>query len=199
MTRECMGTLAWVLMCHLLHGQLSVVLFPHFVWYLFFWWINQIKTDPIQFCFMSSLYYYFSLVPSMLWHCWLSSRKSIQPVKNHWVAGMVICLERGADLHMTQLMPLPLTVSCFSKIHIGFTFLVPVHPGSPRQKAVKWVCVCACVRACMYVLLFFHRRLTLQHGIKGVFFVLRLLVIFHQFGLENGTLLFSTICSLCAD
>ena len=151
MTRECMGAFAWVLMCHLLHGQLSVVLFPHFVWYLFFWWINQIKTDPIQFCFMSSLYYYFSSVPSMLWHCWLSSRKSIQPVKNHWVAGMVICLERGADLHMTQLMPLPLTVSCFSKIHIGFTFLVPVHPGSPGQKAVKWVCVCVCVRACVYV------------------------------------------------
>jgi len=38
---------------------------------------------------------------------------------------MVICLERGADLHMAQLMPLPLTVSCFSKIQIGFTFLVP--------------------------------------------------------------------------
>ena len=48
-----------------------------------------------------------------------------------WGAGMVICLERGADLHMAQLMQLPLTVSCFSKIHIGFTFLVPAHPGSP--------------------------------------------------------------------
>ena len=36
---------------------------------------------------------------------------------------MVICLQRGADLHMAQLMPLPLTVSCFSKIQIGFTFL----------------------------------------------------------------------------
>ena len=41
---------------------------------------------------------------------------------------MVICLERGADLHMAQLMPLPLTVSCFSKIQIGFIFLVPAHP-----------------------------------------------------------------------
>ena len=59
-----------------------------------------------------------------------------------WGAGMVICLERGADLHMAQLMPLPLTVSCFSKIHIGFTFLVPTHPGSPGQRAVKRVCVC---------------------------------------------------------
>ena len=43
---------------------------------------------------------------------------------------MVICLERDADLHIAQLMPLPLTVSCFSKIQIGFTFLVPAHPGS---------------------------------------------------------------------
>jgi len=37
-------------------------------------------------------------------------------------------------------MPLPLIVSCFSKIQIGFTFLVPAHPGSPGQRAVKWVC-----------------------------------------------------------
>ena len=36
---------------------------------------------------------------------------------------MIICLERGADLHMAQLMPLPLTVSRFSKIQVGFTFL----------------------------------------------------------------------------
>jgi len=55
---------------------------------------------------------------------------------------MVVCLERDADLHMAQLMPLPLTVSCFSKIQIGFTFLVPAHKGSPGQRAVKRVCVC---------------------------------------------------------
>ena len=55
---------------------------------------------------------------------------------------MVTCLERGADSHMAQLMPLPLTVSRFSKIQIGFTFLVPAHPGSPGQRAVKRVCVC---------------------------------------------------------
>ena len=66
---------------------------------------------------------------------------------------MVICLERGADLHMVQLMPLPLTVSCFSKIQIGFTFLVPAHLGSPGKRAVKrvCVCVCVCVRACVCV------------------------------------------------
>ena len=57
---------------------------------------------------------------------------------------MVICLERGADLHMAQLMPLPLTVSCFSKIPTGFTFLVPAHLGGPGKRAVKRVCVCVC-------------------------------------------------------
>ena len=50
-----------------------------------------------------------------------------------------------ADLHMAQLMPLPLTVYCFSKIQTGFTFLVPAHPGSPGQWAVKRVSVCVCV------------------------------------------------------
>ena len=55
---------------------------------------------------------------------------------------MVICLEQGADFHMAQLIQLPLTVSCFSKIQIGFTFLVPAHPGSPGKRAVKRVCVC---------------------------------------------------------
>jgi len=46
-----------------------------------------------------------------------------------WGAGMVICLERGADLHMAQLMPLPLTLSCFSKIQIGFTLSGTGSPG----------------------------------------------------------------------
>jgi len=57
-------------------------------------------------------------------------------------------------LHMAQLMPLPLTVSCFSKTQIGFTFLVPAHPGSPGQRAVKRVCVCVCV--CSHFLLNFQ-------------------------------------------
>jgi len=56
---------------------------------------------------------------------------------------VVIGLERGADLHTAQLMPLPLSVSCFSKIQIGFTFLVlPARTGNPGQRAVKRVCVC---------------------------------------------------------
>ena len=62
---------------------------------------------------------------------------------------MVICLEQGADLHMTQLMPLPLTVSFFSKIQIGFTFL-EVPEKEPLNGCVC-VCVRACVRACVCV------------------------------------------------
>ena len=58
---------------------------------------------------------------------------------------MVISLERGADLHMAQLMPLPLTVSFSSKIQIGFTFLVPAHLGSSGKRAIKLACVCVCV------------------------------------------------------
>jgi len=53
--------------------------------------------------------------------------------KKRWGVGVVICLERGADLHAAQLMPLPLTVSCFSKVQIGFTFLVLADLGSPES------------------------------------------------------------------
>ena len=58
-----------------------------------------------------------------------------------WGAGVVICLERGADLHMAQPMPLPLqlTVSCFHKLQIGFTFLVPAYPRCPEKEAAKRV------------------------------------------------------------
>jgi len=76
----------------------------------------------------------------------LGGRKGIRPVKTEWWgAGVVICLERGADLHVAQLMPLPLTVSCFSGIQIGFAFLVPAHLGGPGKRAVKRMCVYVCV------------------------------------------------------
>ena len=82
------------------------------------------------------------MLPSVLWCCWLGGRKGIWPVKTEWWGvGVVICLERGADLQMAQLMSLPLSVSCFSKIQIGFTFLVPAHLGSPGKGPLYW-CVC---------------------------------------------------------
>jgi len=71
----------------------------------------------------------------------LGGRKGIRHVKKleWWGAGVAISLERSADLHIAQLMPLALTISCFSKIPTGFTFLVPAHP----DKGPLNECVCA--------------------------------------------------------
>ena len=81
--------------------------------------------------------------PSVLWRCWLGGRKGIRPVKN-WVVRCWHGYLSGARCRLAhaQLMPLPLTISCSSKIQIGFTFLVQAHLGSPGQRAVKRVCVC---------------------------------------------------------
>ena len=79
---------------------------------------------------------------------------------------MVVCLERGADLHMAQLMPLPLTVSCFSKIQIGFTFLVPAHLGSPGKGPLNG-CVCVCVCVCAFIVMELL-RITRQIHCKAV-------------------------------
>ena len=83
-------------------------------------------------------------LPSVLWRCWLGGRKGIQGVKN----SVVECwcgLEQGADLHMTQMMPLPLTISCFSKIHIGFTFFWYWLTRVVPEKGPLIGCVCVCV------------------------------------------------------
>ena len=81
---------------------------------------------------------------------------------------MVVSLERGADLHMAQLMPLPLTVSWFSKIQIGFTFLVPAHAGNPDKGPLN-VCVCVCVCVCLSVCLSIYlgwRRGVVVSGVR---------------------------------
>jgi len=85
-------------------------------------------------------------MPSVLGHCWLGCRKGIRPVKKlsgGVLAWLSVWSEVQTCIIMAQLMSLPLTLSRFSKIQIGFTFLVPAHTGRPGQKAVK--CVCACV------------------------------------------------------
>ena len=71
---------------------------------------------------------------------------------------MVICMEQSADLHMAQLMPLPVTVSCFSKIQIGFTFLVLAHLGSPGKGLLNG-CGCVCI----------HKKLCSDCTIKNCF------------------------------
>ena len=82
---------------------------------------------------------------SVLWCCWLGGRKGIRPVTNMewWGAGMIICLERGAnDLHMVQLMPLPPRHLLLQQNPEWFILLVPAYPGCPGKKAVERLCVC---------------------------------------------------------
>ena len=74
---------------------------------------------------------------------------------------MVICLERCADLHTAQLMLLPLTVSCFSKIQIGFTFLVPAYMGSPGKGLLNG-CVCVSVQWLLQCHILLYTVLTLN-------------------------------------
>jgi len=69
------------------------------------------------------------------------------------LADVVMCLGQGANLHVAQLMPLPLTISCSSKSRLvlpswcRLTWVVP----DKIQEGCKMVCVCvrACMRACM--------------------------------------------------
>ena len=75
-----------------------------------------------------------------------------------WGVGMVICLERGADLHMTQLMPLPptvlLTVSCFSKSRLVFPFWYRLTQVVPDKGPLDG-CVCVCVYMLRHYLVLF--------------------------------------------
>ena len=82
---------------------------------------------------------------------------------------MVIYLQRGADLHMVKLMPLPLAVSCFINIQIGFTFLVPACLGSLGKKWPLNGCVCACVCFVAYSKQVFKYLL---RGFPGLFTVI---------------------------
>ena len=88
-----------------------------------------------------------------VWRCWLGGRKGIRPVKN-WVVGCWHgCLGWGADLHIDQQMPLPLTISCSSKSRLVLTFLVlpfwylltRVVPDIFQKSSKTVVCVCVCV------------------------------------------------------
>ena len=64
---------------------------------------------------------------------------------------MVVCMQQGADLHMAQLMPLPLTFSCFSKIQIGFTFWYRLTRVVLDKGPINGcVCVCVCARSCLW-------------------------------------------------
>ena len=82
--------------------------------------------------------------PSVLWRCWLGSRKGIWPVKN-WVVGCWHGYLFGARCRLAYGPADATATHClllqYSKIQIGFAFLVWAHPGYPGQRAVKWMCV----------------------------------------------------------
>jgi len=95
----------------------------------------------------------------------LVGRQEGHPACKKLSGGLLLWLSvwsEGADLHMAQLMPLPLTVSCYSKIQIGFTFLVLAYPGGPRKRAFKQVCVYVCcfIYLCYLYLLIISTVLT---------------------------------------
>ena len=100
------------------------------------------------------------IMPSVLWRCWLGGKKDIRPAKKTewWGAGMVICLERGADLHMAQVMPLPLTVPCFSICRLALPFWYRLTWVVSDKRLLNgcvcvcvFVCVCVCVCVCVWV------------------------------------------------
>ena len=106
---------------------------------------------------------------------------------------MVICLEQSADLHIAQLLPLPLTVSCFSKIQIGFTFLVLAHLGSPgkgplngrlirkhtyrrdtlQKSKINQICMVIHTRACLMILLTRLRGRASTRKVKPIWILLK--------------------------
>jgi len=75
---------------------------------------------------------------------WLGGRKGIRPVKNRVVGCWCGCLEQGAVLHMAQLMPLTLTVSCFSKSRLVLPFWYRLTWVVPEKGPLNG-CVCVCV------------------------------------------------------
>jgi len=102
--------------------------------------ISTTRSHLTNLYYMHTTHTAFSALPSVLWCCWLGIKKGIRACKN-WVVGCWHGYLSAARCRLIQLMQVPFTVSCFSKIQIAFSFLLPVHPGSAGQRAVKWVCV----------------------------------------------------------
>jgi len=111
-------------------GKLFIIdfIFGRLLWFLFHY-LNL-------FCYL--LDHFSAVSPSVLWCCWLGSRKGIRPVKN-WVVGCWRGYLSGVRcwLHMAQLMPLPLTISCSSKSRLvlpeWFCFSGPAYPVCPGK------------------------------------------------------------------
>jgi len=115
----------------------------HWLWKWYRYPRSNISSYTI--CVYMYVCMYVFVIPSVLWRRWLGGRKVIRPVKTEWWgAGVVICLERDADLHMAQLMPLPLTVSCFRLVLPFWSRLTWVGPEKGPLNRCVYVCICCC-------------------------------------------------------
>jgi len=110
-----------------------------------FWHLSSLIRDLEMFCSrwllkdpFSALTHPFSALTLLV------GRQEGHPACKKLSGGMLVWLSVWSNVHLAQLMPLPLTVSCLSKIQIGSTFLVLAHLGSPGKRAVKRMCVCVC-------------------------------------------------------
>jgi len=100
-----------------------------------------------QFCLMNITLIMLQDLPSVLWLCWLGSRKGIQPIKTQWWgAGMVISLRQGADMHMAQLTPLPLTISCSCKSWLVLPFWYRLTQIVSDEGLLNKCCCCNAAR-----------------------------------------------------
>ena len=128
--------------------------------------LSKVKAEFVQHILSLAL-----PLPSVLWHCWLGGRKGIRPVEN-WVVGCWRgCLGWGADLHIAQQMPLPLTISCSSKSRLVLTFLVYLSGTCSRgwsrtysRRALKQLCMLSL--ACK-IIVCIQSNQSLQFYVKG--------------------------------
>ena len=106
---------------------------------------SQSCTFASLFLLQAFTFEWYIMLPSVLWRCWLGGRKGKWwSVKNEWLgAGVVVCLEQGAHLHMAQLMPLLLTVSCLSKSRLVLPFWYRLT-RVVLEKGPLNGCVCVC-------------------------------------------------------
>ena len=125
-------------------NNLPILIFPEGMsrcWFLYhFVTAAPLFSQSVVFgtlCALCSTVLSFDL-PSMLWRCWLGSRKGIRLVKK-LSDGVLAWL---SVLSKVQTSIWPSWCQCHSpslasvKFRIGFTFLVPAHPGGPGQRAV---------------------------------------------------------------
>jgi len=111
-------------------------------WLIFIKIFGINKVESLDYSVTLVWFYVYLHYESVLWRCWLGGRKGIRPVKN-WVVGYWRGYLSGARCRLAC-GPADATATHCLLLHLNpdwFCLLVPAHPGSPGQRAVKRVCV----------------------------------------------------------